>query len=307
MKKRKLTALLLAALAAASLLASCAGQGPEAPSSNPDTAATPAGDTQSAKWFTDPRVLDSGDGYESSEYYLLNEETGRHIYSVETKPTGLAAGEKVPVVIYVHGQSGYATNFSAIYTQLVKEGIAAFSFECCGGNRSGAKSEGSKLFPAHYTSRISDLETVLAKVKTLDYVDTDHIFLFGESYGGVTISLDVINHNEIPGIILLSTGISAIAKAPEETGDPTYIPERDYDDPLEAIKGYQGDVICFNGQEDFAHDAGKEQIEVYNQRDAGSAVFYSLENSDHSFSALSDEGKELLIETMKEFVLERSN
>lgn len=295
MKKRQLSALLCAALAAASLLSACADSLP---------AATPS-PSASVKWFTEPRELDAGDGYTSSEYYLLNEETQRHIYCVETKPAGVKDGDKVPAVVYVHGQSGYATNFSAIYTQLAEDNIAAFSFECCGGNKSGAKSEGSKLFPSHYTSRIADLETVLAKVKTLDYVDADHIFLFGESYGGVTVSLDVIDHNEIPGIILLSTGISDTMLAREDD-DPTYIPERDYADPLEAIKGYEGDVICFNGQQDFAHDAGENQIAVYNQRSTGSAVFYSLEDSDHSFSALSDEGKKFLVETMRDFILERS-
>lgn len=307
MKQTKKAVLFVITLAAAALLAACTGgSAPTEPDSGAQATPAPAAESaQSAKWFTEPRALDSGDGYESSEYYLLNEETGRHIYAVETRPTGLTEGEKVPVVIYVHGQSGYATNFSAIYTRLVKENIAAFSFECCGGNKSGAKSEGSKLYPAHYTSRMTDLETVLAKVKTLDYVDTDHIFLFGESYGGVTVSLDVINHNEIPGVILLSTGISDTMLAREDD-DPTYIPERDYDDPLEAIKGYKGDVICFNGQQDFAHDAGENQIAVYNQREQGTAVFYSLENSDHSFSALSEEGKEFLIETMKAFVLDRS-
>lgn len=306
MKQSKRAARFLIGLAAILLLTACTGNNtPAGPGGSPEASSAPSESAQSAKWFTDPRELASGDGYQSSEYYLLNEITGRHIYSVETKPTGLSEGEKVPVVVYVHGQSGYATNFSAIYTRLVKEKIAAFSFECCGGNRSGAKSEGSKLFPAHYTSRITDLETVLAKVKTLDYVDTDHIFLFGESYGGVTASLDIINHNEIPGLILLSTGISDTMLAREED-DPTYLPEYDYADPLEAIKGYKGDVICFNGQQDFAHDAGENQIAVYNQRDTGSAVFYSLENSDHSFSALSDDGKEFLIVTMKDFVLGHS-
>ena len=140
---------------------------------------------------------------------------------------------------------------------------------------------------------------------TLDYVDTDHIFLFGESYGGVVSSLAAITHNEIPGIILLSTGISDTMLAREED-DPTYLANYDYDNPLEAIKDYHGDVICFNGQQDFAHDDGEKQISVYNQREEGTAVFYSLENSDHSFSALSDEGKEFLITTMRDFVLDRS-
>ena len=258
----------------------------------------------SSKWFTEPRELESGDAYQSSEYYLHNEITDRHIYSVETRPTGLAEGEKVPVVIYTHGQSGYATNFSAIYTRLAEQKIAAFSFECCGGNRSGAKSEGAKLFPANYTSRMTDLETVLTKVKTLDYVDTDRIFLFGESYGGIVSSFVAINHNEIPGLILLSTGVDDSLLGHEE-GDASYLAEYDVDDPYEAIKAYEGDVICFNGQQDFAHDFGENQIEIYNQRESGSAVFYSLENSDHSFSALSPEAQKFLIQTMGEFILER--
>ena len=256
----------------------------------------------SSRWFTEPKVLETTSTFEAYEYYLLNEVTDRHIYSVETKPAGLEPGEKVPVVIYVHGQSGFATNFKTIYKKLATDKIAAFSFECCGGNRSEAKSEGGKLFPANYTSRMTDLETVIAKVKTLDYVDTDRIYLFGESYGGVVCSLTAIKHNEIPGIILVSTGISDGMMSHEE-GDPTYLAEYDYENPLEAIKGYTGDVICFNGQQDFAHDNGKNQIDVYNERETGTAVFYSLENSDHSYSALSDEAKVFVVDTMRAFIL----
>jgi len=298
MKTYKLFAMVLAAVCALGLLTAC---------QQADTStSTPSPSSNSAKWFTEPKELEKGDNYVSSEYYLHNEVTDRHIYAVETKPTGLTEDEKVPLVIYTHGQSGYATNFSAIYTKLAEEKIAAFSFECCGGNRSGAKSEGSKLFPANYTSRITDLETVIAKVKTLDYVDQDRVFLFGESYGGIVSSLVAIDHNEFPGLILLSTGIDAeLSLLGHEEGDVTYLPEYDPDDPLEAIKGYEGDVICFNGQQDFAHDYGKHQIDVYNQREKGSAVFYSLENSDHSFSALSPEAQQFLIETMTEFVLAR--
>lgn len=301
--KYRATAVFLTAVATAFLLAGCEDRGAVSGPSTSPTASTSA--QQSTKWFTEPRVLDSGEDYESSEYYILNGETQRHIYCLETRPTGMTEGDKIPVVIYVHGQSGYATNFSTIYTRLAKENIAAFSFECCGGNRSGAKSEGAKLFPANYTSRITDLETVLAKVKTLDYVDTDHIFIFGESYGGLVTSLATIRHNEIPGIILVSTGICDTILAREED-DPTYIPELDPEDPLEAIKAYKGDVICFNGQQDEFHDAGENQIAAYNQREMGSAVFYSLENSEHSFAALSDEGKEFLIETMRDFLFEHS-
>lgn len=297
MKKQNLAALTLAAFSCLVLLSGCVNQ-PVKATPTPAPAEDPA--KVSAKWFADPRALDSGDGYESSEYYLLNEETGRHIYSVETRPTGLEADGKAPVVIYVHGGSGEATTFAGIYRALAEENIAAFSFECCGGNRSGAKSEGSKLFSAHYTSRISDLETVLAKVKSLEYVDTDKIYLFGESYGGMVVSLAAIDHAEIAGLVLLSTGLQEGMMG--DDGSETYLEKYDKENPLEAIKDYKGDVICFNGDQDNALEAGRAQIEIYNQRDQGTAVFYEMENSEHSYSAFSDESKAFVIDTMLEFI-----
>lgn len=299
MKKRRMTALFLAAVTAASLLAGCTAQEPPAASTPPAPSAA-----QSAKWFTEPKALDSGDSYESSQYYLLNEETQRHIYTVETKPAGIAEGERVPLVIYVHGGSGEATTFAGIYRALSEKKIAALSFECCGGNRSGAKSEGSKLFSAHYTSRITDLETVLAKAKTLDYVDADHIFLFGESYGGMVISLAAIDHSELAGLILLSTGLQEGMMG--DDGSETYIAAFDKENPMEAIKEYAGDVICFNGDKDNALEAGRAQIEIYNQRESGSAVFYEMENSEHSYSAFSPESRTFVIDTMADFIQEHS-
>ena len=295
MRLEKKAILFLIVLAAVSLLTACSaniGNGSE-------TTVEPTANSQSVKWFSEPRLLDSGDSYESSEYYLLNEETGRHIYTVETKPAGLAEGEKVPIVIYVHGQSGEATTFAGIYRRLTEEKVAALSFECCGGNRSGAKSEGSKLFPAHYTSRITDLETVMAKAKTLDYVDPDRIFFFGESYGGAVISLAAIDHNEVAGLILLSTGLETMMG---DEDSETYLAAFDKENPMEAIKGYTGDVICFNGDLDFAFETGRAQIEVYQQREKGTAVFYEMEGSDHSYSAFTPEGKVFVIDTMVDFI-----
>ena len=296
MKVQKSLCSILSLLALLFLLAACQNQA-SAPSPSPSPSAA-----SSSKWFTEPRELESGDGYESSAYYLYNEITDRHIYSVETRPTGLAEGEKVPVVIYVHGGSGEATTFQGIYTALAQDRIAAFSFECCGGNRSGAKSEGSKLFSSHYTSRITDLETVLEKVKTLDYVDTDRIFLFGESYGGLVVSLSAIDHPEIAGLILLSTGLQEDMMG--DNGHETYIADYDKADPMEAIKAYGGDVICFNGDQDDALEAGRAQIEIYNQRESGTAVFYEMADSEHSYSAFSPAAKAEVIDTMRDFILQ---
>jgi len=295
MKRKPFLCVALSLLLLFTLLTACQEASP--------STSTPGPSANSAKWFTEPKELEKGDNYVSSEYYLHNEITDRHIYTVETKPTGLAEGEKVPVVIYVHGGSGEATTFHGIYTALAKDKIAALSFECCGGNRSGAKSEGAKLFSSHYTSRITDLETVIAKVKTLDYVDTERIFFFGESYGGMVVSLAAIDHPELAGLILLSTGLQEGMMG--DNGHETYLADYDVTDPMQAIKSYEGDVICFNGDKDNALEAGRAQIEIYQQRESGTAQFYEMENSEHSYSAFSPEAKTAVIDTMRTFILER--
>ena len=78
----------------------------------------------------------------------------------------------------------------------------------------------------------------------------------------------------------------------------------DFDDAFDAIKAYPGPVICFNGQEDEtgAHDAGLRQIEIYNERDSGTAEFVSLENSGHSYAAFSQAAKEITLARLRQFI-----
>ena len=112
------------------------------------------------------------DAFEKETYYIHNDEMNRSIYAVQIKPKDLAEGEKVPLIIYVHGGNGTANSYIGLAKTLSEQKIAGLMFECCGGNNgkaSAAKSDGADLFPAHYSSRISDLEAVLAFAKTLGY------------------------------------------------------------------------------------------------------------------------------------------
>lgn len=108
------------------------------------------------------------DAFEKETYYIHNDEMNRSIYAVQIKPKDLAEGEKVPLIIYVHGGNGTANSYIGLAKTLSEQKIAGLMFECCGGNNgkaSAAKSDGADLFPAHYSSRISDLEAVLAFAK----------------------------------------------------------------------------------------------------------------------------------------------
>ena len=152
------------------------------------------------------------DAFEKETYYIHNDEMNRSIYAVQIKPKDLAEGEKVPLIIYVHGGNGTANSYIGLAKTLSEQKIAGLMFECCGGNNgkaSAAKSDGADLFPAHYSSRISDLEAVLAFAKTLDFVDTNRVYLWGESYGGIVVEFCAVNHpNDVKGLLLVSTGLS---------------------------------------------------------------------------------------------------
>lgn len=47
-----------------------------------------------------------------------------------------------------------------------------------------------------------DLNAVIEKVKTFEFVDTDNIFLLGSSMGGATVATSAVTHsNDIRGIV----------------------------------------------------------------------------------------------------------
>lgn len=159
-------------------------------------------------------AVPEAENFEKETYYVLNEETGRNIYTVQIKPTGLEENDKVPVMIYIHGGNGNANSLLPIAKRMAEIQCAGVLFECCGGNNgktSEPKSDGGDLYPSHYSSRISDLEAVLSQVKTLDFVDTDRVYVLGESYGGIVTCLAAPQHNEdFAGIILVSVNAGAI-------------------------------------------------------------------------------------------------
>lgn len=78
------------------------------------------------------------DAFEKETYYIHNDEMNRSIYAVQIKPKDLAEGEKVPLIIYVHGGNGTANSYIGLAKTLSEQKIAGLMFECCGGNNGKA-------------------------------------------------------------------------------------------------------------------------------------------------------------------------
>lgn len=255
-------------------------------------------------------ITETAEPFEKESLYLENEETNRSIYSVQVKPTGVDAGQKVPMVIYVHGGSGNANSLLPIAKKLAAYGVGGVLFECCGGNNgktSEPKSDGGELYPAHYSSRISDLETVLSYVKGLDFVDPEQVYVFGESYGGLVACLSAPRHNQdLAGIILASTGLQESVFSYEDHNGAieSYIPET----PYSYIKDYTGPVLflCGDADETGAYNATLQTNAIYEERVSGTTQVVTIEGGGHGYGSFTEEQKAVALSALVEWLLAAS-
>lgn len=123
-------------------------------------------------------------------------------------------GTKFPTVIYAHGaESDYKADYTTLEC-LVKSGIACYTFDFYGWTNRSKGPKGTKWFKGtprgvddsyekQVLEQVKDLNAVIEKVKTFDFVDTDNIFLLGSSMGGATVATASVTHSDdIRGIIL---------------------------------------------------------------------------------------------------------
>ncbi len=113
---------------------------------------------------------------------------GLEIPALLYKPKGLKEGEKVPVLISVHGGPGGQTrlNYSAALQHLVNHGYAVLAV-----NNRGSSGYGKTFFAAddrkHGDVDLKDCIEAKKYLATLPYVDTDKIGIMGGSYGGYMV------------------------------------------------------------------------------------------------------------------------
>lgn len=95
--------------------------------------------------------------------------------------------DKCPIVICSHGFNGIGDNFRMQAEALAENGIAAFTYDFCGGSinsKSDMRTEEMTVF-----TEVEDLFAVLDMVKEWSNIDARHISLFGESMGGLVSAL----------------------------------------------------------------------------------------------------------------------
>lgn len=149
--------------------------------------------------------------YTTQEIHV--EHDGINLYGKALVPKG-EKGEKYPTVIYAHGaESDYKADYTTLKS-LAKSGIACYTFDFYGWTSRSTGPKGTKWFKGaprgvddayekQVLEQVKDLNAVIEKVKTFDFVDTDNIFLLGSSMGGATVATAAVTHSEdIRAIIL---------------------------------------------------------------------------------------------------------
>lgn len=103
-------------------------------------------------------------------------------------------GCRHPIVIFCHG---FGSNFRELMHHgdgFAEAGIACLFFDFCGGGPESL-SDGT-MEEMTVATECEDLDTVIDCVKALDYVDTERIFLQGESMGGLVSALVAVRRPE---------------------------------------------------------------------------------------------------------------
>lgn len=92
--------------------------------------------------------------------------------------------EHVPLVILLHGLSSDSRWCVDVAWYLAAAGIASVRFDFAGSGLSTGRQEDMTI-----SSEVQNTVDILRYVKSLDFVDTDNIFLLGKSMGGVNAVL----------------------------------------------------------------------------------------------------------------------
>lgn len=127
------------------------------------------------------------------------EHHGRVVDGDFYRPEGI---DKFPIIIFSHGYNGHKSNFEISAKYFADAGIGAVCYNFCGGSlkdESGFPTTDMTLF-----TEKEDLIAVMDEVKSWNCFDSENLFLFGGSQGGMVSALTAEEREaDVKGLILL--------------------------------------------------------------------------------------------------------
>lgn len=170
--------------------------------------------------------------------------------------TPVEAEGKYPAVILSHSANMTSDSMNSYCQRLATMGYVAYAFDFCGGSKN-SRSDGDEADMTVFTE-VEDLEAVLEAVRGLECVDSQSVYLFGTSQGGLVSALTAAAHPDaVRGLMLFYPAFN-IAELAEQFGSfmmgnagSLYISTLQGYDVYEHITPYTGDVLIVHGTKDF--------------------------------------------------------
>ena len=251
-----------------------------------------------------------GEGYTSVVSWCKNGDL--NIYGVFYYPEDFDPAQTYPTVIMSHGLGSTAQMVErAKWPQAaLAEGFVVYAFDFCGGSRN-SKSD-KTFFEMSVMTEVSDLNAVMDFVKSQPYVDTDNLFLLGQSQGGFVSAMTAAGRAEevkamvliYPALCLVDDLHEFIPDLSEVTGDTVetamgtlgavYALDAYDIDVMGTIAGYTGDVLIIHGLNDktVPYSYSLEAVSTAYAESASELVLITGKKSVHGFEMIYDEGRE---------------
>ena len=176
---------------------------------------------------------------------------------------------RLPTVIMCHGYgSSYKLCKKLAGITLAQSGFACVVFDFFGGSRHSI-SGGSMTDMSVFTEK-ADLDAVTDAVLKMDFADTDRLFLFGESHGGLVSAVTADSRDVYSALVLYypaftmaydaSRAFKRTEDIPDEAKFGVTVKGRKYFEDImgwnvyEHIAGYKKDVLIIHGDADSVID-----------------------------------------------------
>lgn len=192
--------------------------------------------------------------YTVSEFPIVKGE--KSIYGQVYIPEG---DGPFPTIIMSHGFNGNAGSVSYIANALASSGFACYAYDFCGGNT--LKRSSGKTTEMSALTEKEDLFDVMDEIKAQPFCDADHLFLLGESLGGLVTALAVAERgDEVKAVVLHYPAFSMVTNTKATYASVDDIPSRLRFSGVAIGTRFYGDVLDIDIDDVFAAYAGPVHI-----------------------------------------------
>ncbi|GGA70745.1 peptidase S9 [Neiella marina] len=230
-------------------------------------------------------------GMVAPEYGELKADDGQTLLYELYKPATIDKGQKLPVILYVYGgpkvgqQVTNSWSRNQFLTQYwVQQGYVVFSLDNRGSYHRGKAFE-SPIYKHLGVVEVADQLKGVAFLKSLPYVDSDRIGVFGHSYGGYMAQMLMFKAGE-----QFAAGISG-APVTDWLLYDTHYTERYLGHPATNAEGYQASAVF-----PYVNDLAKPLLIYHGMADDNvlftnaTKVFSELQKQNKSFDMMTYPG-----------------